>query len=918
MSSLRVLAARLLASLTGRRRDAELTDEIQAHLELLAEEHRRRGMSAAAARAAARRDFGGVAQIEETYRDQRGLPVVETVLQDLRYGIRMLRKAPGFTSVAVLSLALGIGANTAVFTFIDALLLRSLPVPNAQELVEVTAQRRGAFAALSFPMYRDLRERQDVFTGMFATNGETPTRLTIPAATGGASAQLDNMRVAFVSGTYFAVLGVRPVLGRLLTEDDDRQPEISETVGSVIVISENFWRQQFGRDPGVLGRAVVVGRSRCTIVGVVSAPFVGESVGAAAMGWVPLVPFSDRSELDNRRGAFASYVARLRPGVSRDGAQAAMTRLFQQLRTADDGVRGPNGVDTTASADYTIVLSPAATGIDLGLRRQFGKPLRIVMIIVALVLMIACANVASLLLERATSRRGEIGVRLAIGCSRGRLLRQLMTEAVLLSALGALAGAAVAYAGTQGLLRLVDSGAVPLGLDVMPNRSVLAFLIVTSLLCSIGFGLVPALRAIRVDVAPALQGARRGSGGRARGRVGRALVIAQIAASLVLVVTAGLLIRSLANLHGVDYGFVPDKAVIFDLAGGDASLEPAMMAAQARRVYQAVGQVPGVRSASVSSALIFSRGDATVPLTIRGYTPSPDERPAARFNLVSAAYLETIGMTLTSGRSLSDEDRLGRPLVAVVNEAMARRYFPAGGAVGGVVEIDARRAATRTPGSTTGAFGQPIHIVGIVRDAKYNNLREAAKPLIYLSIEQFPRNLRSLEVRTDAPLSAVVGPVRRALSQGSPEHMVRRVVSLSDQVDQTIAAEILVMRLCSLFGGLALLLASVGLYGVLAYAVAQRTSEIGIRMALGATARSVRWLIVRETWRTVAIGVAVGLAASLMSTRLVASLLFGLTATNPGSIVSAVIVLAVAAALAATVPVRRAVRVDPMVALRHE
>ena len=633
-------------------------------------------------------------QIKETYRDQRGLPAVETLVQDLRYGIRMLKKNPGFTGVAVLSLALGIGANTAVFTFIDALLLRSLPVPNAQELVEVIAQRRGDFAALSFPMYRDLRERQDVFTGMFASNGETPTRLTIPTANGGGSTQLDNMRVAFVSGTYFAVLGVRPVLGRLLIEDDDRNPESSETIGSVIVISESFWQQQFGRDPDVLGRAIVVGRSRCTIVGVASAPFVGESVGAAAMGWVPLVPFSDRSELNNRRGAFASYVARLRPGVSRDGAQAVMTRLFQQLLTPDDGVRGPNGVDTVANGDYTIALSPAATGIDLGLRRQFEKPLRIVMIIVALVLMVACANVASLLLERAAARRGEIGVRLAIGCSRGRLLRQLMTEAVLLSALGALAGAALAYAGSQGLLRMVDTGAVPLGLDVTPNISVLAFLIVTSLLCSIGFGLVPALRAIRVDVAPALQSARRGSGGGARGRVGRALVIAQIAASLVLVVTAGLLIQSLANLHDVDYGFAPEKVVIFDLAGGDASLEPARLAAQARRVYQAVGQVPGVGSASVSSVLIFSRADASVPLTIRGYTPSQDERPAARFNLVSAAYLETIGMTLTSGRSLSEEDRLGRPLVAVVNESFARRHFPAGGAVGGVVEIDARRAAS--------------------------------------------------------------------------------------------------------------------------------------------------------------------------------------------------------------------------------
>jgi len=911
MTRLRVLGSRLVALFFRRRRDRELDDEIQAHLNALTDDYVRGGMPLAEARDAARREFGGLEQMKDTYRDQRGVPPVETIVQDLRYGARMLRRSPGFTAVAVLSLGLGIGANTAVFAFLNALLLRSLPVPHPEELVEVAAQRRGDFAPLSYPIYRDLRARQQVFTDVFASAGETPYRLTIRQASGG-STVLDNMRVAFVSGNYFAVLGLQPAIGRLIAETDDLDPGSSETVGSVIVISDGFWQRQFGRDPGVLGGSILVGRSRCTIIGVAPGQFLGESVGAAAVGWVPLVPFSDRSDLENRREVFADYVARLRPGMSRERAQTEATGLFRQVLAGEDGLLG-------SISDYTISLRPAGTGTDLGLRRQFAMPFRIVMGVVSLVLLIACANVANLLLERAMSRRGEISVRLAIGCSRARLVRQLMTESALLSTLGALAGATLAYGGSRLLPRLIDSGAVPVRLDVSPDSYVLMFLVAISLLAGLGFGLVPAFRSTRVNVAASLQRARRGDGRSPGGRVSRALVVAQIAVSLVLLVTAALLIRSLANLHDVDYGFHPGQVVIFDLAGLPPANEPAALAEQARRVYQDVSRIPGVRSASVSSVLLFSPTDGAVPLTIPGYTPTPEERPAtARWISVSTGYLETIGMTLVAGRSLGEQDRLGGPLVAVVNESLARRYFPGRAAVGGIVAIDRQRAATRTPGASTGAFGKPVQIVGVVHDAKYNNLREEARPMIYFSIEQFPRNIRSLEVRSDRPVSAIFGPVRDALAGASRDLMIRRAVTLSDQVDQTLAAERLVMRLCSLFGGLALLLASVGLYGVLAYAVAQRTGEIGIRMALGATAHSIRRLVFGETLILVFIGLAIGLLLTVASTRLVAGLLFGLTPTDPAVIIAAVAVLAGAAAMAAHVPVRRAVRVDPLVALRHE
>jgi predicted permease len=828
----------------------------------------------------------------------------ESPWNDVRFGARMLSKSPGFTSVAVLSLALGIGANTAVFTFIDALLLRTLPVTRPEELVEVSAHKRGEFALLSFPMYRDLRDRQDVFTDILATAGETPYRLTI-SETGASSTELDNMRVSSVSGNYFAVLGVGPSLGRVISPEDDRNPNSSETLGSVIVLSDDFWERQFGRDPRVLDRTIAVGRSPCKVIGVAPRGFFGEAVGAAPVGWVPLVPFSGPDNLENRRGNFTGYVARLRSGVTLDQAQSAMTLAFQQLLAAERRVRDP-------IRDYAIGLKEAGTGLDFGLRRRYAAPLKIVMGIVATVLLIACANVANLLMARATARRGEIGVRLAIGCSRARLVRQLLAESVLLSTAGALAGVAVAYIGVRALLGLVDSGPIPVHLDLAPNVSVLAFLLAIGVVTGIGFGLVPALRAARVDLAPSLQGVRRGDASSpVRQRLGRALVSAQVALSLLLLIGAGLLIRSFANLHRVDWGFRPEQVVIFDLAHNPASREPAALADVARGVEQRVKELPGVQSASVSGLLLFSPSDIMAPLRIRGYTPPPDERLVVRFNSVSPGYFGTIGMRLIEGRGIEDRDGPSAPFVAVINQSMGRRYFPDGSAVGRIFELDATRADTTTP-------RKPIEVIGVVHDAKYNSVRQDAKPMFYMPIAQLPRSLRSLEVRTTEPLGRLASPVRHAIAEVSKDVMIRRVVSLSDQVDQSLTAERLTMKLCGLFSVFALLLAGIGLYGVLSYSVAQRTSEIGIRMALGASSGGVIWLIVRDSLGMVGLGIVFGVPAALAAGRFVSSLLYGLSIADPTTMGLAVAMLASAATLAAYLPSRRAVLVDPMVALRDE
>ena len=898
LSVLRVAARRIAGLFRTTRRDAELGDEIQTHLDLLTDEYVRSGMSRDAARAAARREFGGIEQMKETYRDQRGLPIVDALVKDLRYGARMLRKSPAFTSVAVLSLALGIGANTAIFTFVDGLLLRTLPVPRAHELVSMKAQRDGGFPLLSFPMYRDLRERQTVFTDILATAGESPYRLTIPGD-GGGSTELDNMRVSFATGNYFAVLGVRPALGRFFTPDDDRPPQSSETLGSVIVLSDSFWNRQFGRDPHVVGRTILIGRSPCTVIGVAPAGFFGEAVGASPVGWAPLIPFFSPDDLENRQGMFTAYVARLKPGVSRDRAQAATTVLFQQLLTTEKRIRD-------RIEDNTIALDAADVGIDSGLRRLYAKPLRIVMAIVALVLLIACANVANLLLARAASRRGEIGVRLAIGCSRARLVGQLLTESMLLSTLGAVAGVGVAYWGVRTLLGLLSAGVVPIQLDLTPDVRILVFLIAVGVLTGIGFGLVPALRATRVDLVPSLQGARRGdAGGAAKQRLSRALVTAQVAMSLLLLIGAGLLVRSLQNLHRLDWGFRPEHVVIFDVAHNPPTRAPEALSQIAWRVYERVKQVPGVESASVSGLMIFSPSDIGAPLTIRGYTPAAGERVVARYNSVSPGYFETVGMRLIEGRGIEDRDMQNS--IAVVNESMARRYFAGARAVGRVMQLG------RGPNA-----GKPVEIVGVVHDAKYNDLRKEPEPMFYIPFGQLPRPVRSIEVRTTKPAAAITAPVRQALADVSKDIMIRRVVSLSDQVDQSLAAEWLIMRLCSFFSVLALLLACVGLYGVMAYSVTQRTGEIGIRMALGATERSILQLILRETMRVVATGVVIGVPLAFASSRLVSAFLFGLTPTDPQTIALATLVLLAAAGVAAYLPARRAAAVDPIVALRCE
>jgi predicted permease len=832
---------------------------------------------------------------------------MHTLIQDLRYGVRMLLKKPGFTVIAVITLALGIGANTAVFTLINALLLRSLPVANPQELVVVSASGRGTPGIISFPMYRDLRERQEVFTDILASAGERLVRLTIPNGTG--TVEVDNVRTSQITANYWQVLGVQPALGRFFTEEEDRIPNSSATSGSLAVLSYSFWERQFGRDPNVLGRTVLVNRNACQVIGIAPRGFFGERVGSEPDLWVPLISFSSAELLENRRGQFTAELGRLRPGVSREQAQTELTLLFQQLVQAERAQVPPeNASRAPAIQDYFIQLEPGATGLSFGrLRHTFTQPLWIIMAIVALVLLIACANVANLLLARALVRQREISVRLALGCGRFRLLRQLLTESLLLSALGTVAGLFVAWWGSPVLLHMVDTGPVSLRLDLSPDAQVFMFTAAVMVLTGIGFGLAPAWRASRVDLASAMKEQVRGTGGRVKQYLGRTLVVLQVALSLLLLIGAGLLIRSLHNLRQIDPGFRPEQVLLFELAHNPQNPEPAALARVAREVQERVKQIPGVQQTSVSWLPLFGGSDINAPLKIHDYIPAPDEDVEARFNSVSPGYFETVGMSLVAGRDIEERDAENAPQAAVINETMARRYFPGANPVGKLMEI--------TAGPTK---GKPIEIVGVVRDAKYNNLRAEVKPMFYISLQHLPRALRTVEVRTREPIAALSASVRQALLEVTKDIMIRRAVTLSDQVDQTLAGERLITTLCMVFGALALLLASVGLYGVLSYAVAQRTQEIGIRMALGATGRNVLWLVLRQSLAMVVVGMILGLSLALLGTRLLSTFLYGLSPTDPIAIALSVLLLVLVALLACFVPARRALKVDPMIALRYE
>lgn len=894
MTALRVLATRVKTFVLGRRSDADLDDDIRAHLELLTQDYVRRGLSSEDARAAARRAFGGVEQIEEVYRDQRGLPFLDGLAQDLRYAGRMFRRDPGFTAVAVLSLALGIGASTAAFSVFNAVMLRPLPVSEPDRLVLLEPQRLGRRFIIFNPIFEELQRRQRTLSGVFAANDSSFLKITFDDA-----ASPTYVRGSMVSGTYFSVLGVSPSLGRLLTEGDDQLPEMSGGESCAAVISHQLWVRRFQQDADVLRRTLRVRDMQCAIVGVTPQDFISHQGGYAPDVWLPLRPMTDRKLLESRSMAFfAGVMGRLAPGVSVTQAETELTALYQQILTSSAEAR---------PADFRIHVVSGGQGFD-SVRRRYSTPLAIVLAAVGVLLLIASANVATLLLGRGAARLTELATRAALGAGRLRLMRQLFTEGSLLAALGAVLGLALAWIATPALASLVWDGEA-----VLADPRVIAVGIGATVLTAVICGVVPALRVNDTALRGGMAHDARTTAGRPH-RLTRALVTVQLALSLVLVTAAGLLLRSVLHLAGIDPGFRPEHVVMLtvrDETPGssfgrvDTAEQKAKRAAIYRTVDERLNALPGVRAASVSWLGLFGQSDQWIQLID---PDRPESRPEGRVDYVSTRYFETMGMQILRGRGFTDRDGEGTERVAVVNEAMARARF-GGEAIG-------RRLAIGYPGEQD----RPFTIVGLVRDSKYNNLRELrTEPMMWMPIAQATGRISSVALRVEPFAEAAIAKqAGTVLTQTDGNLMVREVTTLSAQVQRNTARERLLLGLSSGFGSLAVLLAAVGLYGTLAYAVRRRTREIGVRLAFGASRRTVLSMILIDALKLVALGIIVGVPIAVGGGYSLRAFLFGVEPVDPVALVAACGVLAFAALLAAYVPARRAAAVDPLVALRWE
>ncbi len=895
--------------------EQEMDEELRGFLDAAAKEKMRSGMSQEEARRAARVEMGSLDAVKEEIRSSGWEATLEKLLQDLRFGFRVLRKNPGFTAVVVITLALGIGANTAIFTLIDALMFKSLPVDTPKQLVLYSdggtrgfvGIGQGHYDIFSYPLYEHLRDNGAPFEGVAAFR-TVLDRLDFRVQGLGENEPAQLAWGRLVSGNYFSVLGVRAVLGRVLTPEDDR-PEAAPTA----VISYSYWTRRFNNDRSVIGGVLNVNGILLTLAGVTPPEFFGESVESPlADFWLPvtlqprLMP--DRgSLLKDSEVNWLNLVARLKPGVNMQQAQASVDVVFRQFLTERAGPR-PSAEEGRRIHGSYIKLNPGVSGVS-ELRFLYSRPLHILMAVVALVLLIACANVANILLSRGAARRREISMRLAVGASRNRLLRQLLTESVLLGLLGGTVGVLFSTWGVMVLLKMVEGGTGSIPLDLTPDPRVLGFTFAVSLFTGILFGLVPAYRATRVDLANFLRSGTSGASPRSQWNLSKSLVVSQVALSLLLLVCAGLLLRTLRNLAMQNFGFNQEHVL-------EVGIDPRIAGYkqdQLNPLYQALlarmDTLPGVRVASLSLYSPMSSDNWSGQISVQGYFPPHNEGADCQWVWVGPNYAETEGMTLMLGRDIGPGDAKGAPKVAVVNESFAQHYLANQTPIGHRFSMDVPAKAFE------------IEIVGVVKNFKFNDPRQDYWPVAFLPLAQAegPASYAAyLEIRTTADSTSTAGSVRRVIQDVDKNLPVTSIHTLSEQVKDRLNKEYLIARLSSLFGILALVLACVGLYGVQAYGVARRTNEIGIRMALGAHRRRVLWMVLRESLALVGIGVAIGLPMAFAATRLISSQLYGVNPTDPSTMTAATVLLAAIAVFAGYIPARRATKVDPMVALRYE
>ena len=916
---------RLKAFLRRRQLDRDLELELQFHLSMREEKRQSEGLAAAEARTQARREFGNANSVKETCRELWTFTWLETLWQDLRYGVRTLRRGPAFTAVAVLSLALGIGANTAIFTLINAVMLKTLPVRNPENLLMLNwvahdnrplpmlhwldGSRRSesdlqTSPNFSYRSFDQIRSRSQAFSDIFAFKGLGRLNVMVNGQAGLAEGQL-------VSGNYFSGLGLPAIVGRTITDNDDKPG-----APPVAVISYGYWKRSFGGDPGAVGKALTLNSVPFILIGVTPPEFFGLTVGTSVDVSIPLMtqPFVEPRWVEPGVSLFTAtdhwwldVMGRLKPGVTVQEARTGLDVIFYQSVT--EGVSFKPGEKPNIP---WLRMTPGGKGLD-DLRREFSQPLFILMTVVGLVLLIACANVANLLLSRATARQREMAVRLALGAKRTRLIRQLLTESVTLAVSGGLLGLIFAYWGSHLLLALISHGDNPIALDVHPDFRVLSFTALACLATGVLFGLVPALRSTRVDLTPSLK-ASAGTLGSSGLRLGLAkiLVVSQVVLSLVLLVGAGLFVRTLVNLETLTVGFNRDNVLLFGIDPPQRGYKGTRLADFYDQLQARIGALPGVQSATLSLHRLLSGSSRVSDIWVQGYTPKPNENLDVYELPVGTNFFETMQIPLLLGRTFRAQDNEHAPKVAIVNETLARHFFGKENPIG-------RQFSWGGPDSTA-----RVEIVGLVADAKYTSVRGETPATVYHPFRQTLNTIGSMnfEVRTATDPRAMILAVRRAVQDLDKDLPLYDVKTQNEQVDELLLQERMFAKLSSFFGLLALLLACVGIYGMLSYTVVRRTGEIGIRMALGAHRGDILSMVLRETLLLVSIGTAIGVplawAVARLASNQISGLLFGLKATDHVTILVSTLVMAGVALFAGFLPALKASRVDPTVALRYE
>jgi predicted permease len=849
---------------------------------------------------------------------------LDWLAQDAAYAARILAKNRGFTAIAVLSLALGIGANTAIFSLVDNILLKSLPVREPKQLAILARNPSRPSTSFNYPDYLYVRDHNRSYEGLIAySTGGFPLGMTVPSE--GEQAEPQLVFHSMVTGNYFEVLGVKPVIGRLFNDEDNRKPGAHPYA----VLSYNLWRNRFGGDPRVIGKSIRLNGAPFTIIGVAAAGFAGTSVGTKPDLFLPVMMQGqvnpEFSDWNTRHFWWLDTLGRLKPGVSSDQARAELDVLLGQIEANDPEHRPTPAYDTEAAMRRKAVVLPGGQGFSY-FRNEVSKPLIVLMIVVGSVLLIACANVANLLLARAAGRRREIAIRLAIGAGRMRLVSQLLVEGLLVGVAGGAAGLLFAQWGARVLIRLMPSQLFPPQIDTSIDWRLLAFACAVSLVTGIACGLAPALQATRPELTTALK-AEAGSSGTGP-RIGRfdlrrTLVVGQVALALLLVIGAGLFVRTLQNLKNVDAGFARENVLLVRIDPAQTGYTGQRTRQFYDRLVDRIEATPNVRSASTAEIIPLGGMRWNGGLAIQGYDWKPDEKPYLDFNAVGPRFFETMGIPILLGRDFrpednpavvedkerKDEDPLPPPApVAIVNESFARKFWPAEGAVGKRFSLGDRFRMETS-----------FEIVGVVKDVKYFGLREANEPMVYVPNWRLgAREGRSIVIRSFGDPEQLAGALRQQAREIDPSVPVLQVKTMAQQANSDIGKELIIATLCGFFGALALLLAAVGLYGVIAQMVSRRYREIGIRMALGARPGSVIALVMRETGFLVGLGALIGVPAAFALTRLVSGLLYGLKPQDPLTIAAAILVLLATTALATWIPARRAAAIDPMSALRWE